>query len=438
MRLVGFGVAVLVVAVVVSAVVVLTSGGGEQEPAEPVAVVEAEVAGAEKTPQSADSPVATPSHTLAVTASAGGTVTPGGTTTHDEDSQVTLTASWNDATHAFTGWGDDCDGTASTCVLTMDADKTVTAKFAARCTHADDPTCIRAVYRGAPGDYAHVSEIPAWALIQSDQHGRYHVGRGWLVTVVTAASPPEGYSQFSLQLRPLEGVSPMLYGQLVPADGATYTFAVTPDEDGASLFTYDLTAAKPPARPGGEPELGDVVVTTQFVVPALRYNRLGVTGEATTPGSYAFLNTEGDEPLALDHFGQVPWRNGELRIHPMDASGTSRAGFYDGVQVGDSFDFRTYGLDCGFRFEVTSVSPGRSPRTFGIQRVGRFGQHCSQIRPPARHTERTCTSCGESAPRSRVQAGCSCSPTATRPDRELIASTAGRRCVFEVPEAMQA
>ena len=83
MRLVGFGIAVLVVAVVVSAVVVLTSGGGEQEPAEPVAVVEAEVAGAEKTPQSADSPVATPSHTLAVTASAGGTVTPGGTTTHD-------------------------------------------------------------------------------------------------------------------------------------------------------------------------------------------------------------------------------------------------------------------------------------------------------------------------------------------------------------------
>ena len=379
MRLVGFGVAVLVVAVVVSAVVVLTSGGGEQEPAEPVAVVEAEVAEAEKSPQSADSPVATPSHTLAVTASAGGTVTPGGTTTHDRHSEVTLKASWNDATHAFTGWGDDCDGTASTCALTMDADKTVTAKFAARCTHADDPTCIGAVYRGGPGDYAQVSDIPAWAIIQSDQHGRYHVGRGWLVTVVTAASPPEGYSQFSLQLRPLEGSSPTLHEQLVPADGATYTFTVTPNEDSANLFTYDLTAAKPPARPGAEPELGDVVVTTQFVVPALRYNRLGVSGEATTPGSYAFLNTEGDEPLALNHFGQVPWRNGELRIHPTDASGTSRAAFYDAVRVGDSFDFRTYGLDCGFRFEVTSVAPSRSPRTFGVQRVGRFGERCSQI-----------------------------------------------------------
>ena len=370
MRLIGFGVAVLVVAVVVSAVVVLSGRGGE-EPAASVAVVEGEVAEA--------SEVETPTHTLTTTASGDGSITPGGTTTHDEDSEVTLTASWNDATHAFTGWGDDCDGTASTCALTMDADKTVTAKFAARCAHADDPTCIRAVYRGGPGDYPWVSEIPAWALIQSDQHGRYHVGRGWLVTVVTAASPPDGYSQFSLQLRPLEGSSPTLYEQLVSADGATYAFTVTPDEDSANLFTYDLTAAKPPARPGADPELGDVVATTQFLVPALRYNRLGVSGEATTPGSYAFLNTEGDEPLALNHFGQVPWRNGELRIHPTDASGTSRAAFYDAVQVGDSFDFRTYGLDCGFRFEVTSVAEMAIPRTFGIQRVGQFGQRCSQF-----------------------------------------------------------
>ena len=251
MRLVGFGVAVLVVAVVVSAVVVLSGRGGE-EPAASVAVVEAEVAGAEKTPQSADSPVATPSHTLAVTASAGGSITPGGTTTHDEHSEVTLTASWNDAHPRLHRLGRRL---RRHCV-DVRADngrrqKRSPAKFAARCTHADDPTCIRAVYRGGPRDYAQVSDIPAWAIIQSDQHGRYHVGRGWLVTVVTAASPPEGYSQFSLQLRPLEGVSPMLYGQLVPADGATYTFAVTPDEDGANLFTYDLTAAKPPARPGG-------------------------------------------------------------------------------------------------------------------------------------------------------------------------------------------
>ncbi len=422
MRLIGFGVAVLVVAVVVAVVVLLSSGGGGEEPAESVAVVEAAVAA--------------PSHTLAVTASGGGTVSPSGTTTHDEDSQVTLTASWNDATHTFTGWGDDCDGTASTCVLTMDADKTVTAKFAARCAHADDPTCIRAVYRGAPGDYAHVSEIPAWALIQSDQHGRYHVGRGWLVTVVTAASLSNGYSQFSLQLRPLEGPSPALHEQLAPVEGATYTFTVTPDEDGPNLFTYDLTAANPPARPGGEPELGDVVVTTQFVVPALRYNRLGITGEATTPGSYAFLNTEGDEALALDHFGQVPWRNGELRIHPMDASGTSRAGFYDGVQVGDSFDFRTYGLGCGFRFEVTSVSPSRSPRTFGVQRVGRFGQHCSQsvdspgtrrdvhfvwgLRPAIKGSGRVLV----------LPYGEPSGPGTYRLDGRA-------RCVFEVPPAMQ-
>ena len=45
-----------------------------------------------------------PTYTVTVTATGGGSVDPGGTTTHDEDSEVTLTASWNDATHTFTGW----------------------------------------------------------------------------------------------------------------------------------------------------------------------------------------------------------------------------------------------------------------------------------------------------------------------------------------------
>ena len=311
-RLVGVGVAVLVVAAVVSAVVV-SSGGGD--PAEPVVVVE-------EAPE--------------------------------------VVAAEEEEVEAADAEGDE--GTV-----------------AARCTHPDDPTCIRAVYRGAPGDYAQVSDIPAWALIQSDRHGRYHVGRGWLVTVVTAASPPDGHSQFSLQRRPTEGPAPALSEQLVSPEAATYSLTVTPDEDGPTLFTYDLTAAKPPARPGAEPELGDVVATTQFLVPALRYNRLAVGGEAATTGSYVFLNTAGRAPRALDQFGQVPWGTGELRIHPTDAGGTSRAAFYDAVRVGDSFDYRTHGLDCGFRFEVTSVGDTVIPRTFGIQRVGQFGQRCSQF-----------------------------------------------------------
>ena len=108
-------------------------------------------------------------HTLTVTAGEGGSVTPDGTTTHGEGAEVTLTASWNDATHSFTGWGGDCEGTATTCALTMDAAKTVTATFAAlpatRCATTTASDCIRAVYLGAPGDYAQVQDIPADLLL---------------------------------------------------------------------------------------------------------------------------------------------------------------------------------------------------------------------------------------------------------------------------------
>ena len=131
------------------------------------------------------------SHTLTATAGEGGSVTPDGTTTHGEGAEVVLVASWNDATHSFSGWGGHCEGTASTCELTMDGPKTVTAMFVERCTTgATDPTCIRAVYLGAPGDYAQVSGIPADVLLTANSDGRYYVERGRQYTVVTAAPCP--------------------------------------------------------------------------------------------------------------------------------------------------------------------------------------------------------------------------------------------------------
>ena len=213
-------------------------------------------------------------HTLAVTVEGeGGSVTPGGTTTHNQGDEVTLTASWNDATHSFTGWGGDCSasGTASTCVLTMDGAKTVTATFAAlaadRCEETTDADCIRAVYLGAPGDYAQVSDIPADVLLTPATDGRYYVERGRQYTVVTAAPLPEGWTRFYLEVSPLEfgTPSPNSYLQLIPPVGTTYTFTVNTDEAAPTLFTVDLTAARPhPVRPTHKPELGDVVVTTQF------------------------------------------------------------------------------------------------------------------------------------------------------------------------------
>ncbi len=338
------------------------------------------------TPTTPMTPV--PTHTLTVTAPTGGSVSPGGTTTHDEFTEVTLTASWNDASHDFTGWGDACSesGTAVTCVLTMDADKTVSASFAAlsadRCATTSAADCIRAVYRGAPADYAQVSEIPAEALIEPDARRRYQVERGQQVTVVTAAPLPTGYTRFYLERSPLGSPSPVSSSQLIQPVGTAYTFTITAAEGGSNLITFDLTAAKPNplGRPGLKPLLGDVVVTTTFLVPTLRYDTLDTTGAAATAGSYAFLQTAGDATSAIGNFSLSARGSVELRVHPTDASGTSRTTFYDTVQVGDTFDYRTNGLDCGFRFKVTSIGSTASPRTFGVEQGGiHYGGRCGDF-----------------------------------------------------------
>ena len=224
-------------------------------------------------PDCADGAAATePSYTLTVSAGEGGSVDPAGATTHDEASEVTLTASWNDATHTFAGWGADCSGTSTTCMLTMYASKTVTASFTAlaadRCATATNADCIRAVYLGAPDDYAQVQDIPAELLLAPDDDGRYRVRRDEQVTVVTAARLPGGYTRFYLQRTPLSSPSPLSYERLVPPVGTTYTLTPTLDEQGSTLITFDLTAARPRPlpRPGQKPELGAVVVTTVFRV----------------------------------------------------------------------------------------------------------------------------------------------------------------------------
>ena len=306
-----------------------------------------------------------PTFTLTVTATGGGSVEPGGATTHDEDAEVTLTASWNDATHTFTGWGGDCGGTALTCVLTMLADKSVTATFAAlpadRCATTTAADCIRAVYKGAPGDYAQVPDIPADQLLTPGSDGRYTVERGQQVTVVTAARLPTGYTRFYLQRRPLARPSPTSYERLIPPVGTTYTFTVTTDEDGRTLFTFDLQAAKPPLRPGLKPQLGDRVVTTTFQVQTstMRYTSYDTTGAATTPGSYAFLPDPDDLTTAITTYEglRTGLRDGTtigLVMHKNDGDGASHEAFYDLVEANDVVEWREAD-GCWMRYVVREV-----------------------------------------------------------------------------------
>ncbi len=251
-----------------------------------------------------------------------------------------------------------------------------------RCTTPTDPTCVLAVYKGAPGDYAQVQDIPDSLLIQPDDDGRYQVERGQQITVVTAAPLPADYTRFYLQRQPLQvTVSPTSFEQLIQPVGTTYTFTVAANEAGSNLITFNLTEARPRPlpRPGQKPELGDVVVTTEFLVPTLRYDTLDITGAAATPGSYAFLKTAGDASTAIGNFSVSALRSVELRVHPTDAGGASRADFYDIVQVGDAFDYRTNGFDCGFRFNVTSIGTTTGPRTFGIEDAGSYGGGCGSF-----------------------------------------------------------
>ena len=200
---------------------------------------------------------------------------------------------------------------------------------------------------------------------------------------MTAAPLPAGYTHFNLQRRPLQvdgAVRHRTEGLITPV-GTTYTFTVTTDEAASNLISFELRAGRPlPVhRPGIKPVLGDVVVTTEFLVPILRYNTLDSTGAAATVGSYAFLTTTGDASTAIGNFGYSVDASVELRIHPSDASGTSRAAFYDTVRVGDRFDYQTNGILCAFRFTVTSVPETASPRTFGIERVNRYGGWCGEF-----------------------------------------------------------
>ena len=218
-----------------------------------------------------------PAYTLTVTSGDGGAVDPPGASTHTEGVPVVVTASWNDATHSFAGWSGACSGSDTACTVELYAAASVAAAFTAlaadRCAAATDADCIRAVYQGAPDDYAQVQDIPAELLLSPDDDGRYQVKRGHQITVVTAAPLPTGWSRFYLERAPdQDPISPTSYMQLIPPVGTTYTFTPTAHEGGANLLTFDLHAARPlpVQRPGVKPELGAIVVTTQFLVPSIQ------------------------------------------------------------------------------------------------------------------------------------------------------------------------
>ena len=153
----------------------------------------------------------------------------------------------------------------------------------------------------------------------------------------------------------------------------------TPMPPPNATSTATPTATATPAAPTPTPTpTADATAAGTPSPTTFRYNRLDTTGAAAAAGSYAFLTTAGDATSAFDNLGAVPADSVELRIHPVDASGTSRAAFYDTVKVGESFDYRTNGLECGLRFKVTSVATTTTP-TFGLEWVFLYGGYCEGL-----------------------------------------------------------
>ncbi len=268
------------------------------------------------------------------------------------------------------------------------ATRTPTAELpATRCATTTAADCIRAVYRGAPADYAQVADIPADLLLTPGSDGRYRVERGQQYTVVTAAPLPAGWTRFWLQYSPLEfgTPSPVSASQLIKPVGTTYTFTVTEDEAASTLITFDLKQARPfvRPRPDGKPEIGDTVVTTVFSVETSspRYNSYDTTGAVATAGSYAFLADSADTTSAVTTYEAL--RDGTttaLLIHKSDAHGASQAALYDAVEAGDLFEWQ-YADDCWVGFRVTEVRPdpaGPAPRVLlGITKYGYAYTGCS-------------------------------------------------------------
>ena len=304
-------------------------------------------------------------HSLTVAAGAGGSVSPFGRTEFEQPTTAALTASWNDATHTFAGWSGACSGTETTCELLVYDDLEVAAAFtplpADRCAEPEDADCIRAVYLGAPDDYAQVQDIPAARLLTPDSDGRYQVERGQQVTVVTAAPLPEGWTRFYLQRGPAGEPRPVSQERLVRPTGTSYTFTVAGDEEAATLITYRLTAARPlpVQRPGIKPELGADVVATSFQVAGstLRYGSYDASGAVTAPGSFAFLSDPDDSMSAVATYeGLRDGSTAALLIHQSDQFGAGQAQLYDAIAVDDLFEWHQAD-DCFVRYRVTEVGP---------------------------------------------------------------------------------
>ena len=363
---VGAGVAalagVVVVAVALVALEVIVEGNGEP----PAAVAPAPATTATAMPTLTVAPTAAPTVTTSATATPTWTVAPTATPGISPSPSPALAAS-------PTPTGTPAPRPSPT--------PAAAPPEPGSCATPTDPTCIHAVYRGAPGDYAQVADIPADKLLTATPDGRYHVERGQQYTVVTAAQLPEGWTRFYLERDPgpTFGVpSPVSFSQLIKPIGTTFTFTVNAETEAPTelglpagytyeappQFSYNLKAAKPfvRPRPDGKLSLGDVVVTVDLQAAQFEYDSFDSTGAATASGSYGFLMPDDDSETegateAVTTYEDLRTKATVLVVNVMDGDDKTQGGFYDGLAEGELVEWREAD-DCWARYMVTGAATG--------------------------------------------------------------------------------
>ena len=143
-----------------------------------------------------------------------------------------------------------------------------------------------------------------------------------------------------------------------PTPSPTPTVAPTPEPTPSATPSPSPTptpSAPPTATPTPEPG-----------GPVMRYDRFDPTGEASKPGSYAFLTPDGDTTRVVETYEELRTASTVMRVHTTDADGVSHAAFYDSVEVGEVVEWREAD-DCWTRYQVTSTPTGTgATRDFGV------------------------------------------------------------------------
>ena len=142
--------------------------------------------------------------------------------------------------------------------------------------------------------------------------------------------------------------------------------APTPANEPASTATATSEPTTAPVEPSPE---DPSAATDEAEAMPLLYDTFDTTGAVSTAGQYTFLMPSDDTTSVVTTYEQLRTDATRFRIHTHDTANTSRAGFYDLVEVNDLFEWRVSDT-CWARYRVTDVpTPATSAtsREFGVK-----------------------------------------------------------------------